>query len=153
MGHRVKAGLIQIGDALVEQIRNVTETVTDYPVQVERGYLFNPTPPSVDVYFGDVARDALSAAFDDVSGGYLFTVRARASTADSDAGQEILWRFADDTDELCLALAILDDPTLNGYASDVDVRDFTGLRGYEHPSGQGWFLGFQFTTLVLAGES
>ena len=153
MGDRVKAGLIQIADALADQIRNVTEQVDGIDIQVERGFVINPTPPTVDIYFGDVARDALSAAFDDVSGAYIFTVRARAATADVDAGMELLWRFADDTDDLCLAVAILDEPTLNGYASSVDVRDFTGLRGYEHVSGEGFYLGFQFSVWVIPAES
>lgn len=153
MGDRVKAGLIAIGDALVEQIRNVTELVDGIDVQVERGYLLNPTPPSVDVYWGEPSRDEESAAFEDISGAYLFTVRARVSTADQDAGQELLWAFADDTDPLSIANAILDEPTLNGNASSVDVRAFTGIRAYEQVSGDGWYLGFQFTVLVIPGES
>lgn len=140
-------------DELADSIRSVMGGVTDVDVQVEPRYVLNPTPPTVDIYPGDPERDDLSRAFDDPSGGYLFTVRARVNTADPDAGQNLLLAFMDDADDLCLPLAILDDPTLNGYASSIDVRDFTGFRLYEHPSGEGGYLGFQFTTIVLPAES
>lgn len=153
MGARVKAGLRAIGDALAEQIRNVTEQIEGIDVQVERGYLLNPTPPSVDIYWDEPARDPDTAAFDDISGAYLFTVRARVGTADTDAGQDLLWAFADDTDDLCLAAAILDEPTLGGLAGSIDVRGFTGIRAFEQVSGEGWYLGFQFAVLVIPAES
>lgn len=140
-------------DEMADQIRSVVVTVTDVDVQVEPRMVLNPTPPTVDIYPGDPERDQDSAAFDDISGGYLLTVRARVNTADTEAGQDLLLAFMDDTDELCLAQALLDEPTLNGYASGLDVRDFTGYRLFEHPSGEGAYLGFQFTTLVLPAQS
>lgn len=148
-----KAGLIQIMDEMANQIRAAVIAVTDVDIQVEGRMVLNPTPPTIDIFPGDSLRDADSAAFDDVNGGYLFTVRARVNTADSEAGQDLLLAFMDDTNALCLALALLDEPTLNGLAASLDVRDPSGYRLFEVPSGEGAYLGFQFTALVIAGES
>ena len=147
------ATMAEIMGEMADQIRAAVVAVTDVDVQVEPRMVLNPTPPTIDIYPGDDARDPSSAGFDDVAGGYFFTVRARVSTADADAGQDLLLAFMDDTDDLCLAVALLDEPTLNGYASSLDVRSVTGYRLFEHPSGEGAYLGFQFTTLVLPAES
>ena len=146
-----QAGLQDIVTELADQIRATLETAIT--VQVEPRMVPMPSPLTIDIYPGDLARDAESAAFDDLSGGYLLTVRARINTPDYDAAYDILLALMDDTDPLCLAQAILDDPTLNGYASSMDVRDQSGLRGYETLDGTGAFLGFQLTALVLAGDS
>lgn len=145
--------LITIMDEMADQIRSVVEAVTDIDVQVESRMVFNPTPPCIDLYPGDTSRDELTAAFDDVTGAYVFTVRARVNTADTDAGQDLLLALMDDANALSLAGALLDEPTLNGYASSLHVRDFSGYRLFEHPSGEGAYLGFQFTTLVIPAES
>lgn len=145
--------MAQLMEEMADQIRDAVSSVTDVDVQVEPRMVLNPTPPTIDIYPGDSARDQFSAAFDDIDGGYFFTVRARVNTADTEAGQDLLLAFMDDTNDLCLAQALYDDKTLNGYASSVDVRDVSGYRLFEHPSGEGAYLGFQFTALVLAGQS
>jgi hypothetical protein len=145
------AGLVDVKNAMADQIRTALEGVTDVAVQVEPKRLFNPSPPTVDIYFGATLRDGDSAAFDDISGGYFFTVRARVPTADTDAGRSLLDAFADDTDDLSLAGALLDDPTLNGNATSIDVRDFSGETVYVE--GQSELLGFQFTVLAIPAVS
>lgn len=149
----MRAGLRDIIVELADQVRTVLVAVDDIPVQVEPQYVLNPSPLTVDLYPGDPHRETDAAGFDDISGGYLITVRARINTPDFDAAYDVLLSLMDDMDDLSLAAAVLSDPTLNGYASSVDVRDFTGLRAYEHPSGEGAHLGFQVTVLVLAGDS
>lgn len=144
----------QIMDEMAAQISAAVDALapdTIY-VQVEPRMVINPTPPCIDLYPGASSRDRDTAAFDD-DGGYLFTVRARVSTADNEAGQDLLLRFMDDTDDMCIAVALLDEPTLNGYASSLDVRDTTGYQLYESTGGEGALLGFQFTTMVLAASS
>lgn len=142
-------------DAMADQITHAVDAQLpdNIFVQVEPRLVLNPTPPCIDIYPGTLARDRESAAFDDIDGAYLFTVRARVSTADNEAGQDLLLRFMDDTDDLCVALALLDDPTLNGYAASLDVRDPTGYQLFESGGGDGALLGFQFTAMVLPGES
>jgi hypothetical protein len=145
------AGLRDIVREMADQIRTVVDS-SAFPIQVEPQYVLTPTPLTIDIYPGEVSRDSATAAFGD-DGGYLLTVRARINTPDYDSAYDVLLSLWDDDDPLCLALALLDAPTLNGYASSMDVRDPTGLRAYETPSGEGAYLGFQFTALVLPAHS
>lgn len=148
-----RAGLIDIMDAVADQIRTVVAGVTDVDVQVEPRLVLNPSPPTVDIYPGDPGRDEPSAAFDDISGGYLLTMRARVSTADHTAGQDLLLAFMDDQNDLSLGAALEDDPTLNGNASSVHVQGQTGYVLFPDSGGEGALLGCQWTVLVLTGES
>jgi len=149
------AGLIEILDEMAAQILAVLEDEVDFEIQVIPRMVINPTPPTIDMYPGDVARGLDSAAFGDTLGEYLFTVRARVSMADQDAGQDFLLRLMDDTDELNLADALLVDPTLNGLAASMDVRDPSGYREYLLPGTdpRGALIGFQFTAHVIAARS
>jgi hypothetical protein len=149
----VTAGLLDVMDALADQIRNVVDDVTDVDVQVEPRLVLNPTPPTIDIYPGDLARDAESAAFDEVSGGYLLTVRARVSTSDNTAGQDLLLAFMDDQDGLSIGQAIMDDKTLNGYAASTDVQSQTGYVLFPDPGGEGALLGCQWSVIVIPGVS
>lgn len=147
------AGLRAIVVEMADQIRATLNGATSLDVQVEPRMVLTPTPLTIDIYPGNLSRDAETAAFDDISGGYLLTVRSRINTPDYDAAYDILLSLMDDDDPLCLALAVMDDGTLNGLATDVDVRDHTGLQVYEALDGEGGYLGFQFTALVLAARS
>ena len=91
-----RATMAEIMEAMADQIREALLSVTDVAVQVEPRMVLNPSPPTIDIYPGDDSRDPSSAGFDDVAGGYFFTVRARVSTADETAGQDLLLAFMDD---------------------------------------------------------
>ena len=136
-------------DALATQIRGYMADTTDVAVQVEGRMILSPTPPSIDIYPADTARDPDSASFADLNGGYLLTVRARVNTADAVAGQNLLLAFMDDADNLCLAEAIEEDQTLDHYAASVSVQAQTGFVVFPEPSGEGAWLGAQWTTLVI----
>lgn len=140
-------------NAMADQIRSVLDAVDTVDVQVEPRMVLNPTPLTIDMYPGDLARHDESAAFDDIGGAYVFTVRARINTPDFDAAYDVLLSLMDDHDDLCLAAALYDDVTLDGWATSVDVRDQTGLRAYETPSGEGAHLGCQWTVLAFPAES
>ena len=142
------ASLRDIMDQMVAQIAAAVSD--DYEVQVFRGVMWNPTPPTIDVYPGGLARNDTSASFDEISGGYLFTVRARVLTADVEAGQDLLLRFMDDTDSMCIAGSLMADPTLNGLASTLAVRDLGGWLPFP---GREDMLGFAFTCEVIAASS
>lgn len=147
------ATLPQLADEMADQIRSTVNAATTLDVQVEPRWVLNPSPPTVDIYPGDIQRDRETAGMGDLDGAYIFTVRARIGTADFDAGYDFLIALLDDEDDLSLAQALYDDPTLGGRAQDLDVRDATGMRAYEHPSGEGAHLGCQWTVLVWAGQS
>jgi hypothetical protein len=152
MGARVSAGLRDILDEMASGVRDVVSSA-DFPVQVERGMILNPTPPTVDIYVTDPAREFSTAAFADVAGAYQITVRARVTTADNDTGQDLLISFMDDTDSLCIPLALFTDPTLNGNAASMDLVNVSGHRAYETPDGAGAHLGCQWDFLVVPVRS
>lgn len=90
----------------------------------------------LDIYAGTPARQSDEAAFGDISGFFVLTVRARVSVTDSDSAQDILWDMIDDSHDLSVAAAIESDPSLNGYATDVfvDPDAFSGTL----PFDTGW---------------
>ena len=63
-------------DAMADAIRTGLSTVTDVDVQVEPYMVSDPSPPTIDMYPGDVARGTAAEAFG-LNGEFLFTVRAR----------------------------------------------------------------------------
>jgi hypothetical protein len=145
-----QAGLLDVMDEMADQIRTALVAVTDVDVQVEPRMVLNPTPPCIDIYPGDPPRDRDSAAFhpgDDE--GYFITVRARVSTADNFAGQDLLLAFVDPTNDLSIGQALYDDTSLNGYANDLDIVAQTGYSLFPDPGGEGALLGCQWTVRVL----
>lgn len=150
------AGLRDVLTAMADQIRDALDSTT-FPVQVEPKYILSPSPLTVDLYPGDLTLDPATAAFGAVAGepnsGRFITVRARIGTADFDAAYDVLLSLMDEDDPLCLVQAIYDDPTLGGVASDVNLTEETGLRAYEHPSGEGAHLGCQWTFQTIPARS
>lgn len=146
------AKLAQILDEMANSIRTAMEA-TDVDVQVEGRMILNPTPPTVDVYPGDPSIDPALAAFGEELGGELITVRVRVSTADHEAGQDLLLALMDDQDELSLVQAIFDDPTLNGTAASVHIPSRSGYALFPVPAGDGALLGCTFNVVVVKARS
>jgi len=137
-------------DAMADQIRTALAAATDIDVQVEPRMIINPSPPTVDMYPGDLARGTEAAAFG-VDGEFLFTVRARVNDNDHEANQDLLLAFMDDVNALSLAVALVDEPTLGGLATSLDCVDPTGFVSY--PFGNEALIGFQFTCKVIRSDS
>jgi hypothetical protein len=144
-----------IADIVAEVAANIQTAVdaSDWEIAVYPGMLFNPSTTAVDIYPDDPFRDDETAGQGDVGGGYRFVVRARTGLNDLDSGQEILLAMMDDEHDLCLAHAIGDDRTLNGYAQDVFVENMTGFRPFRDLGGEGTMAGVQWQVLVLAASS
>lgn len=130
------SGLLTIMDELATVIRD-TLSETTFPVQVEPRMIFAPEPLSIDIYPGAVSRDDATAAFGDISGGYLLTVRARINKDDTDAAQDVLLALMDDEDPLCLGAAI-HESDLDGSAASVSVTDPSGFLLFEPHVGVTW---------------
>ena len=145
-----QAGLVEIMNEMADQIRAAVVTVTDVDVQVEPRMVPNPTPPTIDIYPGDSPRDRDTAGFavDDDEGWYI-TVRARVGTADNFAGQDLLLALMDPTNALSVGQALYDEPTLNGYATDLDIVAQTGYIAIPDLDGGATRLGCQWTVRVL----
>jgi hypothetical protein len=145
--------LAQLLDELADTIRNAIVQTTDVDVQVEPRMVLDPSPPCIDMYPGDPSTDPETAAFGDIAGGEFVTVRARVSTADHEAGQDLLLAFMDDgTDPLSIGSAISDDPTLNGRAQ-VDYQGRGGYALFPVPAGDGALLGCLWTVRLIKMES
>lgn len=102
-------------------------------VQVEPRLIMEPSEAVVlDVYPGAPSRDGEAAAFGDISGFYVVTVRARVSVTDGEEAQDILADMIDDGHELSVAASVESDQTLDGYATQVvvDADGFSGLLEY-----------------------
>lgn len=146
------ATLAQLMDELAAQFRDTLSGVTDLDVQVEGRMVLAPTPPSIDIYPGDPSDDQDFAAFGDLVGGEVLVVRARVSTADADAGQNLLLGLMDDEDDLSLLNAIT-DPTLNGLAASMHFRGRSGFREFPDLSGEGSLLGCLWDLVVVKAKS
>lgn len=140
------ADLVALMEQMADAIR-VSLSSVDLPVQVEPRMIFNPTCPSVDIYPAIASRDQEDAAMGALFGSYRFTVRARFAMADNDAGQDLALAMMNEADPLCLAAALADEPTLNGYADSLYVEDQSGFLAFDPNMGVTW------TVSVLAAES
>ena len=101
------------------------------------GYLnANPTPPSLDVYPGDPFQNG--AGFGVGQSRVYFTVRARVSTADQEAGQKLLLRLLDPQDLASVEAALADSAV-------VVPEGVSGFREYlEEASTDGRLLGCEW---------
>lgn len=118
-----------------------------------------PTPPAVDIYPSDPFHGTDSASFGD-NGEINLTIRARVSTADSEAGQDFLLALMDDQDPdgLSVTEALQADQTLGGLASSVYVTGPSGFTQYIEntapvrniDAGQpGWLLGCEWKASII----
>jgi hypothetical protein len=140
--------LTDVVDEMAEKIRDAVAAVTDLDVQVEPTLVLTPTTPCVDIFPAEPFRETDQAGFGDISGAYRFTVRARVSFADRDAGRDLLLQFMDDRHPLCIADALMDDQTLNGLVDNVEVTDPSGWRPYSTPDGAGSYVGCEWVCSV-----
>ena len=96
----------------------------------------NPTPPSLDVYPADPFLDGAGFGVDSQT--VYFTVRARVSTADEEAGQRLLLRLLDTGDTASVEQAL----GAAGYA--VTPEGVSGFREYLESIDGGRLLGCEW---------
>lgn len=114
--------------------------------QVEPHHVAAATPPTVDMYPGDIAKGTDAAAFG-AEGELFVTVRVRVNGNDDLANEELLNDLMEDFGDLSVAAALDDDVTLNGMATSLNFTDATGLTLYSY--GQDVLPGRQFTVTVV----
>jgi hypothetical protein len=152
MGHRVSR-LIEIATAMKTQLDAV---FTGLDVQVSATRTFDPSPPAIDIYPPDDTEPEPEAAlgFGQIVGEetIVWTVRARVNTADYEGGQLLLLEFADPASSYCVASALEDEQTLNGYVSSVNVGSPSGHRFYSDV-GEGPHLGIQWRVETINAVS
>jgi hypothetical protein len=139
--------LVEIMVALADQIRGNLAGTADPAIeglQVEPLLVFNPTPPSIDVYPADPFQEPI--AFGKGNNNMRFTVRARVSTAEHQGGQKLLLSMMDPRSETSVALAILEDRTLNGKVDHVHVEGPSNYGIFAEEGGN--LLGCTWTAVV-----
>ena len=107
--------------------------------EVEPRLVLSPSEsPCIDIYPGESARSSAEAAFGDISGAYVVTVRARVTLADDESAQDVLTDMVDDTHALSVAAAVESDQTLDGWTTfvAVDADGFSGLLDMSMPGRQ-----------------
>ncbi len=108
----------------------------------------NPTPPALDVYPADPFIE--QTAFRPWAVQMNFIVRARVTTADHVAGQNLLLEMMDPDSDQSVNAAIAADRTLGGYADNATVAadNPSGFGEYRDAGGEGSLLGCQWTVNV-----
>jgi hypothetical protein len=121
--------LVAIFDQAADQIRAaVSNDVWDF--QVEPWAITTPTPPSIDMYRGELAQEdaaSFGATLEEMSEAFVLVVRARVSTNDYEGNQDVLYALSDPSDEHCLVQALYDDQTLGGLVQSLDLLSDSGL--------------------------
>lgn len=122
-------------------------------VVVEPRMVLQPSEPCIDMYPGNPARDADSAAFGDVSGFEVVTVRFRCAANDHTETQDLLLDLNDDTHALCMAAAIESDQTLGGWATGVgvDADSFSGVLDFSTTASQ--LVGCTWRVLIARADT
>lgn len=146
------ATLREIMDAMGNKLDGAYSSL-DPPVQVVARLNPNPTGLSIDIYPGDPFSQDETRGFGEDAGELIFTVRARTNTGDFDASQDLLLAMMDEEDDLCIAHALLDDDTLNGTASSVEVEPPSGFVRFQDLTGVHAYLGVQWRVTVVRARS
>jgi hypothetical protein len=91
----------------------------------------NPTPPSLDVYPGGPSgAPAAQGVWEE-----MFTVRARISTPDDVAAQQVLLSLMDAEGPTSVIAALEADPTFGGVVDSSNVFERSGFEPYPGPGG------------------
>ena len=135
-------------DALADQIQDElcgTANPVIVDLQVENRLHPNPTPPAIDIYPGTPFTEAIGYGH---TRQYWFTVRARVSMADNEAGQDLLLSMMDNATNESVEAAIRSTKT---YASAQlgDVEGPTEFGVFPDSGGEGNLLGCTWRVALI----
>ena len=144
------SSLPEIAEAIAVALEPLRDDIPD--LQIYPYWLASATPPTIDIYPGDPFMDGLGFGR---NGGadMFFTVRARVTTADSTAGQQLLYQILEP--ETGVTAVLTADQTLGGVVDSVAIGDegsagVSGLREYvEDVAVNGRLLGCEWRVRVL----
>ena len=132
----------EIMQALASQIETTLAGTADPQrvpgLQVTPLLNWNPSPPSVDVFPATPFQEPI--AFGPGNNELNFTVRARVNTPDHEGAQELLLTMMDPASTESVAMAILEDTTLDGKVEHVNIEGPSDYGVYVEPSGAGAYL-------------
>jgi hypothetical protein len=139
-------------DAMASQLQDALCGTADPAIEqltVTGRFVFNPTPPHIDMYPADPFTEGISFNYERQLN---FLVRARVSTADHEGGQDLLLTMMEPGSDTSVASAILSDGPLTQLVEDVGVDGPSGFGifpsvGAEVASGS--LLGCTWTVAVI----
>ena len=141
------SSLLEIVEAMAEALEPLKGSIPDLQVYPYLNY--NPTPPSIDIYPADLFQTG-SGFGDDAD--CFFTVRARTTTADHEAGQKALLAMLDRRSPESVEAALTVDQTLGGRVQSTAVAE-DGISGYreylEDPQSNGRLIGCEWRVMVI----
>ena len=151
------SSLREILEAAADQIRDTMEADADWDIQVEPTMVLNPTPPAIDMYPGDPSTPSgiggHGAAYEDINDGFSLNIRARVSPNDNIANQDVLFDLLDPESDISLVQTLYDDPSLGGYAADINLTQTSGFVLVPKIDGSGVHIGVIWTFLVIPARS
>lgn len=121
-------------------------------LQVNSRLVWNPTPPSIDIYPADPFMEGLAFGRGDQE--MFFTVRARVNTPDHEGAQDLLLAMMDPQQDLSVAAAITaagtaaPAKTLGGLVENVTVDGPSDFGVFVDPNGSA-LLGCTWRVRVL----
>lgn len=139
-----------IMQALADQLQDTLSGTADPLIenlQVTGLLNINPTPPSIDVYPADPSQEGL--AFGQANNELSFTVRARVTTADHEAGQTLLLTMMDPSSTTSVTRALKSDKSLGSKVQTLAVAGPSGFGIYNDRNGEGSYLGCTWTVRVF----
>jgi hypothetical protein len=121
-------------DAMTAALQPLTVEIPE--LQIYGYWNRNPTPPSIDIYPGEPFQEGAGYGVGDKR--VYWTVRARVSVADQEAGTRLLLRLLDTNDAASVEAALADqdvavigsDGSVSGFRTYSDVGD-TDMLGAE----------------------
>jgi hypothetical protein len=124
---------------LLEAVQEMTAALEPLTVEIPGLQIYaywnqHPTPPSIDIYPAEPFQEGAAYGVGDKR--VYWTVRARVSLADQEAGTKLLLRFLDTQDPASIEAALSDvavignDGLVSGFRTYTDTAD-TDLLGSE----------------------
>src|SRR5262245_11818269 len=128
-------------DAVAGQLQTELGPVVD-GVQIVPRMVVNPTPPTIDIYPApDGFQEQIAFGYDQHA---VFVVRASVSTADQDAGQDLLLELLDPRGPASVLQALMADPSFGGAVDDSTVTGISGFLPYTFDPNGGSLLGAEW---------
>lgn len=139
--------LPEVMDALADQLSDVLGDVIEN-LQVCGRLMFNPTIPSIDIYPADPFQE--QRAFGERRVQVFFEVRARVTTADNVAGQDLLLSMMDPRAPESVVAALVANRNLDGTVENVSVSPPSNYGLFVDPGDtEGGYLGCTWRTGVI----
>lgn len=141
------ATLVEIMEALAAQLHTGLADAVE-GLQVERRMIPNPSPPVIDMYPGDPFQEQIAYSY--VERELLLILRARVTTIDNVAGQELLLAMMDMATPESVLAAVGADKTLGGLVGSTVLEGSSGYTRYPADAvGSSDLLGCEWRTRII----